>query len=242
VLAGIGDAAPIGMTSLGRSAFAALATFVVIGSAAAPSVKKAEAQEAEPCDVLEIEYATAGRLRLADTPMGAGDGLFDIGPGALTIRVANEGGKPGGAVTMRAYSMHEHFTVNAHAALWTTHVTTDTHTAVTPDACGDVAHGEMENGAIRWSTPLSGYRADGTLTCDGSMCGKFGAPPPGKSDFHSPHRVVTFQPFKISADGKTFTMSQVLVSHSESPKQTAYLALSGRETRRTCVQSTPQCR
>jgi hypothetical protein len=224
------------MSSIARIAFASLATFVVIGSAAAPSVKTAEAQEAEPCDVLEIDYVLAGRLKLADTPMGAGDGVFDIGPGAVTLRIPNAGGTLGGEVEMTKYSMREYFKINATTAFFTTHVITDTHTLVTPDASGAVARGTLSNGVLQWSTPLAGYRAEGFLTCDGSMCGKFGAPPPGKSVFHEPVQTVKFEPWKMGADAKTLAMPQTLVSKTESPKQTAYMALSGRETRRTCVQ------
>jgi hypothetical protein len=233
------------MSSIRRIALTSLATLVVIGSAAAPSVEKAEAQEAEPCDVLEIDYALAARLRLADTAMGAGDGTFDIGPGSVTLHIANVGGKPGGAVHMTKYAMKEHFKIDAKTAFWTTHVLTDTHTLVTPDPCGIVAKGALANGMIRWATPLAGYRSEGTLTCDGSMCGKFGAPPPGKSAFREPptRQPVIFQPWKLSNDNKTISMVQTLVSKTEDPKQTAYMALSGRETRRACVPPPPaQCR
>jgi hypothetical protein len=42
-------------------------------------------------------------------------------------------------------------------------------------------------------------------------------------------------PFQFSQDMKTFSMAQVQTAHAESPKQTTFEAISGREVKRTCV-------
>ena len=59
-------------------------------------------------------------------------------------------------------------------------------------------------------------------------------------ELHIAPHAVQFSPFQLSADGKTFTMQSTLVSRTGSPKQTAHLALAGREVKRTCVR-TPSC-
>jgi hypothetical protein len=51
----------------------------------------------------------------------------------------------------------------------------------------------------------------------------------------APH-AVPFNAFEFAADRKTFTMAATLISKADSPKQSSYIALSGREVRRTCVE------
>jgi hypothetical protein len=208
--------------------------------AVAGSSDDASAQEgAAPCDAWDIEYTLAAKVHLSDTPMGAGDGVYPIGPGSTVLRFANVQGQPGGAVRMRSYAMRERFEIESHAVFWTTHVLTDTRTTTTPDACGDVAKGQVEGQRIRWITRLSGYRTDGTLNCDGSLCGKFGAPPAGNSELHIPPHAVAFNPFELAPDMKTFTMPATFVAKTDAPKQTAHVAISGREVKRACVRATP---
>ena len=86
------------------------------------------------------------------------------------------------------------------------------------------------------SRALASVRTDGTLFCDGSFCGKLGARPPGRSVFAIPPHPVAFKSFQFSADMTTFTMASTFVSKTDMPKQTAHLAIAGRELRRTCVQ------
>jgi len=95
--------------------------------------------------------------------------------------------------------------------------------------------------SARRSLEVRGYRTDGTLECEGSLCGKFGAPPPGKSELHIPPGPVDFKPFEFAPDRATFTMARAQVSKTEMPKQTGFLALAGRETKRTCVTTKPAC-
>ena len=191
-----------------------------------------------PCAAWDVEYALSANLTLRDTPMGAGNGTFVIGPGATVLRF-DGAGRDQQTVKMLAYRMTEQFTIDATALFWKTRVRTDTRTTATPDPCSIAAEGTMKGRSLVWSTPVRGYRTDGTLTCEGSMCGTFGAPPPGTSELHHPPRPVQFSPFEFSPDGKTFSMAATFVTKTDSPKQTGYLGLSGREIRRTCVAPRP---
>jgi hypothetical protein len=206
---------------------ASVATSVVVGAVALVP----HAVDAEVCDAWDVEYVTAANLELRDTPMGEGDGVYRIGPGRAVIRYSTSGED----AKLVSYQMTERFVIESRTLFWTTRVTTDSFTRTAPDRCGVVADGVKAGPMLRWTTPLAGYRTDGTLVCDGSLCGKFGAPPAGRSELHIPPHLVAFAPFKFSADGKTFSMPNTQVSKTETPKQTAFIALSGREARRTCV-------
>jgi hypothetical protein len=192
-----------------------------------------------PCDAWDVEYTLAANLKLSDTPLGQGDGIYKIGPGRVVLRFENLSGSPGGNVQMRAYDMKEHFTIKSRTLFWSTVVETDTKTRVTPNACGVAATGKLADTKLGWSTPLSGYRTDGTLTCTGALCGKFGAPPAGKSEFHVAPHPVAFSPFDFDKGLRHFKMGYTYVSKTASPKQTAHIALAGTEVRRACVLKKP---
>jgi len=212
----------------------------LVAVVAATSVPSGDASaQQEPCNAWDVDYALSAKLQLSDTPMGAGNGTYNIGPGRTTLRFQNQNGKPGGAVEMRSYNMRESFTIDSKTLAWTTHVVNDSTTTAPPDACGVLARGQLEGQSLRWNTSIAGYRTDGSLTCDGNLCGNFGAPPPGRSDLHIEPHSVEFKPFEFSSDMKTFTMPNTFVAKSSMPKQTAHIALAGRETRRTCVRATP---
>jgi len=191
-----------------------------------------------PCDGWQVDYALSGSLQLADTPLGQGDGIYAVGPGSMAVRFDDVEGKPGGRATVLSYEMHETFKVVAKTLFWATSVTTNTTTRATPASC-DAPEGALTGAALVWSLPAPGVRSDGTLFCDGSFCGKFGAPPPGQSEVHLPPHPVMFKPFQFNADRTTFTMASTLVSKTDTPKQTSYLALAGRELRRACAQPKP---
>jgi hypothetical protein len=208
--------------------------FVVAGAlglALAPTGARAQTPS---CSSWRVDYTLAESLRLSDTPMGKGDGVYEVGPGSVELRFDDLDGQPGGRVEMVSYAMSEHFTIDSRALFWNAHVTTDTHTRGTPDANG-VAAGRMQGATLTWTSPVRGYRTDGTLTCDGSLCGKFGAPPEGRSEIHIGPGPVTFSPFQFSRDLKTFTMGDTFVAKTDMPKQTAHVTLAGREVHRTCV-------
>jgi hypothetical protein len=189
-----------------------------------------------PCDGWDIEYTLSGRLALTDTPMKQGDGIYSVGPGTLVLRFDNRDGHPGDRVRMLSYVMKQALTVVSRALFFTTTVVTDSTTRAAPDPCSVAAEGALEGGTLTWNGPMHGFRSDGTMNCTGSLCGKFGAPRAGQSALHIGPSAVTFQPFQFGVDRKTFTMASSFVSRTENPQQTAHLALSGRETRRTCVE------
>lgn len=209
-----------------------------LGLALLPDAAQAQAP---PCNSWDVEYTLAESLRLSDTPMGKGDGVYPVGPGRVTLRFDDVDGQPGGHVEMIAYEMQEHFTIESRALFWAAKVTTDTHTRGTPGACG-VAEGVLKGTTLTWTSPVNGYRTDGVLTCEGTLCGKFGAPPPGRSELHIGPGPVPFSSFQLSRDLHTFTMAETFVAKTEMPKQTAHVALAGRETRRACVQVQVACR
>jgi hypothetical protein len=204
------------------------------------SAPPAQAPEARECAAWRIEYVANVDIRVSDTPFGAGDGVYKVGPGTVVLRFDNKDGQPAGRVDMSEYRTREYFTVVSKALLWKATVTTSTTTRATPDACGVVGKGSLQSNILSWSGPVRGVRTDGTLHCEGSLCGKFGAPPEGTSGFHLPPHPASFKPFRFGKDLKTFTMDYTFASRTESPKQTSHVALSAREVRRTCV-PVPAC-
>lgn len=209
------------MATVSRLAFAAL----VVTAALAP---QARAEEPAACTVVDVEYALGANLELTDTPMGQGNGTYPIGPGSATVRFAGNDAK------LVAYRMRESFRVDASAVFWKTHVTTDSNTTVVADPAGVVAAGSLAGRTLSWNSDVKA-RTDGTVTCDGSLCGKFGAPPPGTTPLHIPLHDVHFRPWTFSADMRSFTMPRTWMSQSEMPKQTGFIQLAGREVRRTCA-------
>jgi hypothetical protein len=156
-----------------------------------------------------------------------------MGSGEITLRIAEHPGVE--SVKLMSYDMTNRLTVSARFAMLSTKVVTASHTSAAHDACDGSAQGTLHDGTLTWSSKVSGYRSDGTMECSGSMCGKFGAPPDGVSPFHDTPVAMRFSPFNFSPDGSTFTMPYMLVSKSDSPKQTTYLALSGRRVRHACA-------
>jgi hypothetical protein len=194
------------------------------------------APEPTNCETQEVEYGVTGRLHVSDTPMGAGDGTYDVGPGRIVLRL--EGSDPRSArALLQSYEMREHFTVTAHAVFWKTSVTTDAVARAPDQARLPAAEGTLVGKTLTWTSQVRGYRTDGTLSCIGDMCGSFGAPPKGQSAIVPPENAVKLTPFRFSTDESTFTMDYTLLSTSSSPKQRTQLALSGRELSRKCVQS-----
>ena len=209
-----------------------------IAVAAAIAAVLAPAASAQPpagCAGWEIEYTLSGNLQLTETPLKQGDGTYPVGPGRAVLRFGDRDGQPAGKAAMLSYSLREHFTVKSKTLLWTTTVVTDAQSRGTGDAGGSAAEGSLKGNSLEWSGPVRGYRTDGTINCDGSLCGKFGAPPSGTSPLHIGPGPVEFKPFQFGKDLKSFTMASTYVSKTDVPKQTSHLSLAGREARRTCV-------
>ncbi len=200
----------------------------------------ARAEEAPPCEAIEVEYALSANLQLSDTPMGQGDGIYAIGPGVAVVRFEQRGGVPAGAAKLVGYEMTERFRIDSRTLFWKTHVLNDSKTTVAHDACGVSASGALSGRTLTWTTDVKGARTDGTTTCDGSLCGSFGAPPAGTSPLHIAPHDTRFSPWVFGADMKTFTMPKTWMARSESPRFTSHLALAGREVRRTCAPR-PKC-
>jgi hypothetical protein len=191
------------------------------------------AQEPEACSAVDVDYAITTSLQLRDTRLGAADGVYPSGTGTLRLRVEGRPDAASREVKLLSFDARGRFEVVAHSLFWTTHVVTDARTTVRPDLSSALAHGMLRGAVLRWASPVSGYRSDGTLVCEGSMCGSFGAPAPGTTPLHDGPHEVAFNPFVFSRDGRTFTMAFALVSRT--PAQTSYLAVSGRETGRRCA-------
>jgi hypothetical protein len=214
-------------------AVAALVSALVVSS-------EASTGEATPsnCAATDVEYAVAANLRVTGTLMGAGDGEYRIGPGRIVLRFDHDPNllsRSPSSVRMMAYDMSERFQVVSKVVFFTTKVLTDIRSHATADARSVVAEGVLGERTLRWTNVVGSFRSDGTLSCEGFFCGKFGAAPAGTSPFHTGPSKMSFSPFEFSADMKTFSMQSTLDSKTEDPQQESYVALAGREMRRACV-------
>jgi hypothetical protein len=216
------------------------ASVAALAIALAPSDAPAH-PGAEPCTAWDVTYSLSGNLQLSETPMGAGDGVYAVGPGKMVLRHDTRTDR----VALLSFELPEQFGIESRKAFWTTHVDTNATALAAPTAtagaCGHVAEGAIQGRRLVWSSKVIGFHTDGTLACRGSMCGQFGVPPPGSSPLHIGPGDVQLQPFEFGPDGKTFTMASTYVSKTDMPKQTAHLAISGREVRRVCAPVT-SCR
>ena len=188
-----------------------------------------------PCTAWQIEYVLASSIMLSDTTMGAGDGTYPNGPGKAVLKFEDKGGQPGGRVELLEYQVHDTFVLTSHVLAWETRVETDMLTRTTPNARGFAAEGVFEGRTIRWIGPWNGMHSDGTVVCNGGFCGKFGAPPEGRSEMHVPQHQATFKSFEFAPDLKTFTMAYSIVYSQSHPSQTTRISLAGREAKRTCI-------
>lgn len=189
----------------------------------------AQALDPQACTTVDVDYAIVSTLQLRNTRLGAADGVYPSGSGTLTLRIEGEPGAAGRPVRLLSFQTRGRFAVEARVLAWSTRVVTDALTTVQPNA----ARGTMKDGVLTWSTKVPGYRSDGTLSCEGSMCGSFGAPARGASPLHDGPREVTFSPFVFARDQRTFTMGYTPVSRTAD--QSSYLAVSGRELARRCA-------
>ncbi|HEY3351815.1 MAG TPA: hypothetical protein VGQ83_01080 [Polyangia bacterium] len=199
---------------------------------------------APACGSWIIEYAIGPgtALKITDTMMGAGNGTHAVGPGTAKVRVdVGVDGQPGaGGAQLLELELTTRFTVNAGALGFKTRVATDGAVRFTPDRCGVIARGAFDGAKITWSERARGYRSNGTLNCSGT-CGRFGAPPPGRSQSRTGPYAVQLKPFTLGDGLHHLTMPFTQVEHTSSPKQTSLLRLNGQETGRHCAPPPPRC-
>jgi hypothetical protein len=187
------------------------------------------------CGAWDATYTLSGTLRITGTPMGAGDGVHPVAPGKLVLRFDDQDGQKPGHVELRSFEILQVFSLQPKSFIMSAQIATYAMARASAAPSGVVAAGTVAGDAIRWDTPMRGYHTDGTLSCDGSLCGNFGAPPQGKSPIHTAPRNVQLSPFRFKDDGWTFQMAQALVSQDTSPPQKGYLALLGRAKSWVCV-------
>ena len=202
---------------------AALAT--VLSANAKPG--EGAVEPSSPCEAWQVEYDLASNLTLSNTPHGAGDGTFRVGPGKAVLLFE------GPDVQLLGYTMREQFTIHPSSPFGSADIDVDLTTR-SAEGCG-VAHGTLVGHTLRWTTRIRDYRSDGTTTCAGGLCGRFGAPKDGENPWRLLPQDVPFGDFTFSPDMTTFTMPSTFVETSRDPQQTAHVALAGREARRTCM-------
>lgn len=211
-------------------------TLVTLAGVITGAAPPAGAAEDDSCRVSDDEYTVVASVAIRNTLFGAANGVYPMGSGTLTLHVNDH------AVNLTSYNLVNKLTVHASVAMLSATVVTASRTTADGDCCHGSAQGRLDGSTLTWQTPVSGYHSEGTLTCSGSTCGAFGAPPSGTSLLHDPHDVITFNSFTFSPDRSTFTMPHMLVSQSSSPRQKTYLALAGRRVRQTCgVAAVPAC-
>jgi hypothetical protein len=172
--------------------------------------------------------------------MGAGDGSHRVGPGTLVLRFVTDDASKPPQVELRSFSLRERFSVEPKGGFWSATVATDALSRATPDGDGVAARGVVSSGTggptLSWGGPVNGYRIDGIVNCTGSLCGKFGAPPPGRSPTGTAPHGVRFEPLRFGSSGLTFEMlGYSVVSQAESPRQKTTLRLSGKAASWVCV-------
>lgn len=186
------------------------------------------------CNAWDIEYELKSTLTIADTKMGGGDGTWITGPGRVVLRFANVDGAPGSSAKLLDYRERDKITLKPSTIVGSATITSDTITVGVPDACGVVAEGTLDAHALKWKAAWN-VRSAGSIACNGSLCGVFGAPAPGTTKTATPPHGAAFKSFELSDDRRSFKMASSVVASQKEPRQTSYLALTGKETQRACV-------
>ncbi len=111
--------------------------------------------------------------------MGAGDGVHTIGPGTVVLHfddVARASRRRD--AKLMTYEMTDQFTVNAKVfGIGTSRHERHEHEDDAERLRRLGARRDSSDRTLRWSTLWNGIHTDGHVTCSGSMCGRFGAPP-----------------------------------------------------------------
>ncbi len=141
---------------------------------------------------------------------------------------------------MVGFELATKFTVKTTAVGFPMRITTNGTVGLTPDKCGVIARGELDGDKVNWTEKARGYRSTGTLYCKGVLCGKFGAPPSGRSQMKRPVHPVKLRPAQLRDGVSRLSIPSFEVERQDNPSQTVYLRVEAREISRRCV-VTPPC-
>ena len=199
------------------------------------------------CMAWEIVYdLTGSEFEITDTPFnGAGDkivpletpydGADTIGPGELTLMISDNNGAPGDGT---AFLVDYAVTMNFQTGSGGTALVTQTLEITTANECGS-AVGSLSGTALSWSpNALNDYHTEGTLNCQGTFCGSFGAPPAGDTPVNQTTNIDPFSAFTFSNDLMGFTAPDFTTSSDSNA--TTLMDLVGTETSRQLV-AAPAC-
>ena len=213
--------------------FVGTTTVAIFAALAFRAARPAAGAEEGGCPFADDEYRVVESVWVKDTLFGAADGVYPLGSGTMRLRV-EEGTGPR-TVKLMSYELVSRLTVEARIPIFSTTVVTESRATAGLDSHDGVADGTLQGGKLTWATAIAGYHSEGTIACSGLMCGTFGAPPRGRSPIPDPPASMQFDTFTFSPDGTTFTMPYMLVSRSTSPRQSTFMAMSGRRVRHACA-------
>jgi hypothetical protein len=168
------------------------------------------------------------------------DENLNTGPGSITLRFQDDGGAPAldGPVSIVEYTLTQNFVTGNNFAT----VTTEMQTWSGPEACG-TANGTLAMGTATWTAPaqMDPYCRDGTVSCVGSFCGMYGAPPENMPfEFMNDCSVpLAVNDFVFTAGIDAFFMEPAIMSMDAN--QTVTIAFVGTKTDETEDPATPQC-
>lgn len=183
---------------------------------------------------LRYRLGVGTRFRISQTTLGAGDGVRELGPGTLVVRLLDSGGRPGpGRAELRELAITTRFSVGV--GMLGLRADVETRARSWHDGKAPFAVGHFDGKRVRWSGPAQRYTARGTAECAGLLCGRFGAPPAGPSPVGTPPHAVNYADFVFTPEQRTLTSDYVKVSESASPRQLTELRLAGTLERRTRV-------
>ncbi len=195
------------------------------------------------CNAWIVTYTLApgSKIEQSDTPLYVGEGVFDLGPGTLALRFPDAQGRPGpGAAELVSYETRVDFSVTTSVLGVRTVLATHALSRVTPDRCGVAARGNNDGRSLEWTSPVRGYRTDGSVSCRGLLCGRFGMPREGETPLHVGPADVRFS--SLSFRGRQFRrfhMPATQVSRGGSPRATTRIQLVARAVGRRCDDAPP---
>jgi hypothetical protein len=184
--------------------------------------------------VWRVIYELDGtRFEVRDTPFGAGDGSYEVGPGYVTIDYTASGNAlVDGPVQLRGFSLVLDFLAdNAGAS-----VRSDLLSVANFTGQQTAAAGSLSNGVLTWSESFP-YKVTGTITCNGIFCG-FAGFEEGVPRDESGEDSVTFTNFTFESGGPQAGAPFVAaeLSLDAGGGASTFLLIQGREVRRSLVE------